>query len=133
MMYVCNIMSNTKEVLVKTIREWMNIENDMKHLQKEMKIRREKKKELSEKLVQIMKTNDVDCFDISEGKILYTKSNVKSTLSKKHIMECLATYFADNATVQPDDVAKFILENRSTVVKESIRHKPPKVVGVEKD
>ena len=36
-------------------------------------------------------------------------------------MDCLATYFADNATVQPDDVAKYILENRSTVVKESIR------------
>jgi hypothetical protein len=92
-----------------------------------MKIRREKKKELSEKLVQIMKKNDVDCFDISEGKILYTKSNVKSSLSKKHIMDCLTTYFADNSAVQPDDVAKFILENRSSVVKESIRHKPPKV------
>ena len=119
---------STKEVLIRTIREWMNIENDMKKLQKEMKIRREKKKELSERLVQIMKTNDVDCFDISEGKIIYARNNVKSSLSKKHLMDCLAMYFADNSSVQPDDVANFILEKRSTVVKETIRHKPPKGV-----
>lgn len=118
---------STKEVLIKTIREWMSIENDMKKLQKEMKIRREKKKELSETLVKIMKKSEVDCFDISEGKIIYTKNNVKTPLSKKHLMDCLSTYFADNSSVQADDVAKFILENRSTVVKESIRHKPPKI------
>jgi hypothetical protein len=43
-------------------------------------------------------------------------------------MDCLAMYFADNSSVQPDDVANFILEKRSTVVKETIRHKPPKGV-----
>jgi hypothetical protein len=119
-------MNQSKEVLVKSIKEWMSIDNDMKKLQKHMKEYRERKKVLSEKLVEIMKTNNVDCFDISEGKIIYTKNNVKSTLNKKHILECLTTYFSDNTTVQPEDVTKFILDNRSTVVKEHIRHKPVK-------
>ena len=116
-------MNNSKEVLVKTIKEWISIENEMKQIQKHMKLLRDKKKVLSESLVKIMKTNDVDCFDISEGKILYTKNNTKTPLSKKHLLDCLNTYFAENPAIQPDDVAKYILDNRQTVVKESIRHK----------
>jgi len=54
---------------------------------------------------------------------LYTKNNTKTPLSKKHLLDCLNTYFAENPAVQPDDVAKYILDNRQTVVKESIRHK----------
>lgn len=119
-------MNNTKEVLIKTIKEWMNIEKNIKNLQKDIKINKDKKKQLSENLVKIMKNNDVDCFDISEGKICYTINKIKSSLSKKHIMSCLNTYFADNESVQPDDVAKYILENRSTIIKESIKHKPLK-------
>jgi hypothetical protein len=116
-------MNQQKEVLVKTIKEWISIENEMKQIQKHMKLLRDKKKVLSESLVKIMKTNDVDCFDISEGKILYTKNNTKTPLSKKHLLDCLNTYFAENPAIQPDDVAKYILDNRQTVVKESIRHK----------
>ena len=116
-------MNQSKEVLVKTIKDWISIENEMKQIQKHMKLLRDKKKVLSESLVKIMKTNDVDCFDISEGKILYTKNNTKTPLSKKHLLDCLNTYFAENPAIQPDDVAKYILDNRQTVVKESIRHK----------
>lgn len=120
-------MNNTKEVLVKTIKEWMSIENEMKQFQKEIKVRREKKKELSQKLVDIMKKNEIDCFDISEGKIIYTKNNVKTALNKTHILESLNTYFSNNPAVKPDEVTNFILDKRSTVIKEFIRHKPPKI------
>ena len=34
-------------------------------------------------LVNIMKENEIDCFDISDGKLMYTKSKVKQALSKK--------------------------------------------------
>jgi len=112
-----------KEVLMKTIKEWMNIENEMKQMQKEIKIQRDKKKKLSEELVKIMKKNEIDCFDISEGKIIYTKNSVKSPLSKQHILECLNKYFSDNEDVKPEDITKFILENRSTKINEYIRHK----------
>jgi seryl-tRNA synthetase len=122
-------MNQSKEVLVKTIKEWINVENEMKQIQKHMKVLREKKKKLSEALVSIMKTNEVDCFDLSEGKIMYTKNNTKTPLSKKHLLDCLNTYFAENPTIQPEDVAKYILDNRQTVVKEGIRHKLNNVGG----
>ena len=64
----------TKEELITYIKEWMQIEKDMKELQKQIKARRERKKILTENLVVIMKNNEIECFDINNGKLLYTKS-----------------------------------------------------------
>ena len=50
----------TKEELVNNIKAWMQIEDEMKVLQKELKERREKKKLLTATLVDIMKTNEID-------------------------------------------------------------------------
>lgn len=112
-----------KEVLVKTVKEWMDLENDIKKIQKDMKLKKDIKKKISEKLVEIMKTNEIDCLDISDGKIVYTKNNIKSSLSKKHILDCLSKYFKDNEDIKPEDVTSFILENRTTKVKENIIHR----------
>jgi len=116
----------TKEDLVNNIKEWMQLDREMKLLQKELKTRREKKKQLTGSLVDIMKDNEIDCFDISEGKIIYTKNKVKSPINKNHLMSCLNKYFENNPDVKAEDVSNFIMENREIKVKESIRHKEPK-------
>ena len=113
----------TKEDLVNTIKEWMSVEEEMKVLQKELKERRVKKKVLTESLVDIMKTNDIDCFDMTGGNIIYTKNKVKQPLSKKYLMDCLGKYFEQNPNVQADDVTNFVMENRGVQTKEGIRHK----------
>ena len=116
----------TKEELVANIKEWMRIEKEMSALQKELKNRRIRKKELSDGLVNIMKDNEVDSFDLSDGKILYTKRKVKAPLSKKHLSDYLHKYFSQHANVNPDEVCEYILENRKEKENESIRHKPNK-------
>ncbi len=116
-------MSLEKEQLVGNIKEWIQNENEIKILQKELKIRKNKKKNLTESLVCVMKKNEIDCFDLSDGKIIYTKSNIRSPLSKKHLIDCLTKYFVSNSNIKPEDVTQFILENRVESVKESIRHK----------
>ena len=82
----------TKEELVTNIKGWMQIDQEMKMLQRELKERRQRKKELTNALVEIMKTNEIDCFDMSDGKIIYTKNKVRAPLSKKHLIECLGKY-----------------------------------------
>jgi len=113
----------TKDELVENIRSWMKIDNEMKMLQKELKQRRELKKDLSSKLVDIMKTNEIDCFDMANGKLIYTKNNVKSALSKKHLEECLSQYFAQHPDINPGEITEFILDKRVIKVNEGIRHK----------
>lgn len=118
-------MSN-KEQLSAHIKKWLHVEKEMNLLQKELKDRRKQKMELSKALVDIMKKNEIDCVDISDGKILYTQNNVKSPINKKHLMECLNKYFADDTDVPTDEIVSFILDNRAINLKESIRLKPAK-------
>ena len=117
-------MTTTKEELVNNIKNWLALENEIKVLQKEIKQRREKRKGLTEALVEIMKTNEIDCFDISEGKLIYTKNKVKSGITKQFLMETLKKYFDDNPDVDSDDLGQFILDNRKIDIKENLRHKP---------
>ena len=113
----------TKDELVYNIKNWMHVDKEIKLLQKELKERRILKKKLSLSLVEIMKTNEIDCFDLTDGKLIYTKNNVKSALSKKHIEECLSLYFAQNPDIDAEEVSNFILDKRVIKINESIRHK----------
>lgn len=119
-------MNSTKEDLVKTIKEWITIENEIKKLQQDIKERKCKKKELSDTLVNTMKSNEIDCFDINDGKIIYTRNKVRSTVSKKHITDSLSQYFNDSDVTTAQDITKFILDNRSVAFKDNIKFKEPK-------
>jgi len=115
----------TKEELVEHIKEWIQIDNEIKMLQKEIKERRNRKKELSESLLDIMKDNEIDCFDINDGKLLYSQTKVRSSLSKKHLVSCLLQYF-DNDKEQALGLSQHILNSREVKVKETIKRKVDK-------
>ena len=112
----------TKEELVQNIKAWMKVDQEMKALQKELKERRLLKKNLSASLVDIMKTNEIDCFDITDGKLIYTKNKVKSALSKKHLITSLAQYFKNDRRMA-DELTKFIMDSRQEKEKENIKRK----------
>ena len=84
----------TKEELVTNIKGWMQVDEEIRVLNRELKERRARKKEFSDALVGIMKENEIDCFDMNAGKILYTKNRVRAPLSKKHLLACLDQYSA---------------------------------------
>ena len=118
--------SSSKEKLAYNIKGWIQTDKQLKNLQKEMKELKEQKIKYTDALVEIMKTNEIDCFDISEGKIIYTRNRIKSALNKTHLMKCLEKYFEDKPNIEPEDVTKFILENREVKTTEGIRYKVPK-------
>ena len=75
-------------------------------------------------LMEVMKTNDIDCFDLNDGKLVYTKSKTKQTINKKYLMSTLVKCLEDPKDVEK--VTEFILENREEKVRESIRRKVDK-------
>lgn len=113
----------TKDVLVKTIKEWIEHDNKIKILQKEIKEHRSEKKELTDSLLEIMKENEIDCFDINNGKIIYCKNKVKTPLNKKSLLETLEKYFENRPDIDASDVSNFVLDNREVKIKEIIRRK----------
>jgi hypothetical protein len=109
----------TKEQLIKTIKDWVKLDNDIKKLQKELAQRKADKKKLSVSLLETMKKNDIDCFDINNGQICYNKKNIKKPITKKILMELLSKYYKGDI-LKANDLNNFILENREETIKESI-------------
>jgi single-stranded DNA-specific DHH superfamily exonuclease len=117
----------TKEQLVLRIKEWIKIDNEISKLKKEIKERNDKKKKLTEGLVNVMKTNEIDCFDINGGALVYKKSLVKKPINGKMLMDTLQKYFK-NDSQEATELTKFILDNRQQELKETIRRKIDKTV-----
>lgn len=111
-----------KERLVNDIKEWIQIDNELKELQKAARERRERKKELTNNLVDVMRDNEIDCFDVNDGKLVYTKSKVRQTLSKKYLLTTLQSFYSDDP-VKAKQLSEFILNSREEKVKENIRRK----------
>ena len=108
--------------LIDNVKEWMHLDNELKTLRREMKERRNKKKEITKALVSVMKTNEIDCFDITDGQLIYSKKNVKKPLTKKHLLTSLSNYFKDNSHMVKE-LSGFIMNSRESNIKEDIRRK----------
>jgi hypothetical protein len=112
-----------KEALVNIIKCWIDQDDQIKVLQAQIKEKREKRKKLTTDLVSIMKDNEIDCFDINSGKIMYCKNKSKLPLNKKTLHETLEKYFNDRPDIDVTLVRDYVLENRETKVTENIRRK----------
>mgnify|MGYP001251313486 CR=1 FL=1 len=113
---------NAKESLIKNIKEWVKLDNELRQLKKEEKTRRLRKKELSASLIVTMRDNGIDEFDINNGKIEYQKKIVKQPITKKNLLTVLAKYYKGdiNAATKANN---FIMENREEKTVESITMK----------
>jgi len=109
----------TKEQLIKTIKEWVKIDNDIRKLQKEIVQRKKDKKLLSTTLIEVMKKNEIDNFDISNGQLCYNKKNIKKPITKKTLLDILAKYYKGDL-IKASETNNFILDNREETVKESL-------------
>ena len=119
--YISTVME-TKEELVNSIREWISLDSDIAKLQAQLKEKRAQKKRNSEQLVNTMKTNNIDCFDINGGAILYKRSVVKKPLTGRTMLPLLESYFAES-NVKPEELTKFLMDNRAEKVNETVRRK----------
>jgi len=113
---------DTKEHLIKTIKEWVRLDNEIRKLQKEEKQRKDDKKNISNVLMEIMKKNEIDVFDINDGQICYSKKNIKKPITQKVLMDVLSDYFKGD-TLKASELNEYIKDNREEVVKESIVRK----------
>ena len=116
----------TKEQLIKHIKGWIKVDEEIKAMQKQINEKKLEKKDLTNSLVDVMKSNEIDCFDINNGALVYTKNKVKSSLSKKLLLSSLAEYYGDKSE-EIDKLSNHILNSRKEVVTEGIRRKVEKV------
>ena len=112
----------TKEQLIRVVKEWVNIDNEIRKHNNIVKKLKLDQKEVSVNLMETMKQNEIECFDLNNGSIVYKKNKTKKALSKQSLYNILNDYFkGDQQTV--DNLGKYILDNRQEVVKETIHRK----------
>jgi hypothetical protein len=112
----------TKENLIESVRKWVKLDNEIKNIQKEVSRRKKEKKEVSQSLMEIMKSNEIDCFDLKDGQLCYSSKNVKKPLTKKSLLSILSKYY-DGNELQATEMNDFILNNREVTIQESITRK----------
>jgi hypothetical protein len=110
-----------KEQLVNNIREWVKIDIEISQLRQEIKERNNKKKTMTENLVNVMKTNSIDCFDINDGSLIYKKNTVRKPINAKSLLSSLQNYYKDQNVAE--DLTKYIMDNREETIKETIKRK----------
>lgn len=112
----------SKDQMVSHIKKWIQLDNEIKKSQDEIKAKKEQRKQHTLQLVDIMKTNEIDCFDVNNGKLLYTKTKVKAPLSKTQLMQALMQYYENDET-QVRELGDHLMAARQEKITESIRRK----------
>ena len=112
----------TKEQLVNNIKEWIKIDNEIVQLKTEIKERNNKKKTLTENLVSVMKTNQIDCFDINGGALVYKTNKVKKPINGKTLLAALQNYYKTDTKIA-EELAKHVMDSREEQIKETIKRK----------
>lgn len=121
-----SVTTVTKDKLKDYLRQWVRIENEISTLSVEIKKRKLIHQELSSSLLKIMRDSDIDCFDIANGRIVYSKTKTRAPLNNGQLKSALTKYYKD----EPDKVnslTEFLLASRVEKTKETIKMKIPKI------
>lgn len=113
---------NTKDELVHVIKEWLKNDIEIKTLQKEVRARKIKNDAISKILIETMKENEIERFDMNSGKLVYSRRNIKKPISQKLLLDLLTKYY-DNDTSVAKKLTEFIITNREQRTCEKIIHK----------
>ena len=113
---------NTKDELILNIIEWIKMDNEIVKLKAEVKAKTNKKNKLTESLVNVMKNNSIDCFDINGGALVYKQKKNRKTISGKFLLSQLEEYYKEQPELAKE-ITKKVLDNRIEVVKDEIKRK----------
>ena len=97
----------------------VEIDDQIKALNKAISDRRKTKKKLSEEILSTMKNFEIDNMNTKNGRLIYSVRKTTKPLNKKNLISGLNIYFKDED--KSSEVSKVVLDNRESVEKISLR------------
>jgi hypothetical protein len=113
---------DTKTELINNIKEWIKLDNEIIKMKATIKEKNTKKNKLTDTLVSVMKTNSIDCFDISGGSLVFKQTKIKKAINKKSLLQALQNYYK-NDTEKAEEIVQHVLSNREEKIKDTIKLK----------
>jgi hypothetical protein len=101
------------------VKEWLTLDDDLITLQKAIKDRKNKKNELTPKVLNYMNRFQINDLNTINGKIKFTKSLCTKPLNKQFLISRLGDFFKD--FTKGEKAASFILDNRDKEEKFKLR------------
>ena len=92
------------------VKEWLTLDDDIITLQKAIKDRKNKKNELTPKVLDYMNRFKINDLNTINGKLKFTKSLCTKPLNKQFLISRLGDFFKD--FTKGEKAASFILDNR---------------------
>ena len=88
------------------VKEWCELDSTIKMLSKQMKEAKQARDDISETLINEMKTNNIDSIDLRTGEqLVFKMANQKSGLSTEYIHDTLIDFFKLPHTKEPNALA----------------------------
>ena len=112
----------TLEQLKQNVREWVKLDNELRALNKEITARRNEKKNISKRLIDVMRDNKLDVFELKDGQLMYVKKNKKKPITQKQLLTLLSSYYKEDVS-KAEEMRNYLLENREEVTEEVIQRK----------
>ena len=111
-----------KADLIENVKQWISLDNEIISIKSKLKELDKKKKSITAKLTDVMKTNEIDCFDINEGKLMFKQTKTKKPINAKMLQIALQKFYNDDSE-KADELKTFLLNSRHEEIKESIKRK----------
>jgi predicted RND superfamily exporter protein len=108
-----------KQLIRQQIRDWVKLEEESVTLKQRIKQINQVKKDISAKLLVVMKEHELDEFDLNqEGKLVRQVKKTKQCISKKTLLTTLSHYYKSEAEAKK--TTEFILNARIEKLSESL-------------
>jgi hypothetical protein len=117
-----NITALNRDDLIQTVKEWIKIDNELTKLRSEIRQRNDKRKKITESIVNHMKYTAIDGISIFNGSLVYRQKKSKKPITAKYLLTQLEKYYSQTPEVAKE-VTQHLLDNREQVIKEEIIRK----------
>ena len=108
-----------KEQLKENVKEYLEIDDQIKALNKAMSDRRKQKRKLSDDILNMMKKFEIDNMNTKNGRLIYNVSNISKPLCKQNLIDGLNVYFKNDDTAK--SVSEIVLDARPKVEKITLK------------
>ena len=108
-----------KNQLTTTVKSYLELDDQIKALNKALLERRKQKNKLSDAILEMMKKFEIDNMNTKNGRLIYSVNKTTKPLTKTNLLSGLNMYFKNED--QAKTVSQVVLENREKVEKVKLR------------